>query len=152
MEEKHIGTIYYKSKANLLAAFLIGIVLMAFTHHFWFWIGIGILFFSLISLIFVKDYACIEVYEDSILLVEHQRRIQNEEIREWQTHTGGPDGYNIVFTLKSDETIQVDTFQYSRGASILMKTLKDKTYGSHWHNDHRLRFKNPLKRERKETK
>ena len=153
MEDKLIGTIHYKSRASQYAAFIIGLALLyvgTTGSTVCYALGIIVIVIALLATFIIKDHECIQVYPEYLYIVEKKQRINNSEIKEWTINNGGEPGYNVIFTLNDGKKVQVDTFQYSKSYEVLSKTIKDKTAGNIHRGEKKLKFRNPLKKQKSE--
>ncbi len=152
-----IGEVNFKPNRAIIIAFIAALALILTRHPLAIVLAAFILGIALYVHYNVKDRKTVGVYDNYLIVYgsenpELARRIDFEDIVEWECKTNQNGADAVMLKLNDEEVIYKDTFQLPLAAKLLRKALPAKDsrkIKEEKNKNKKLKFDNPFKRFKK---
>ena len=128
-QSKVLKEINYRPKVEIIAVFVIGILLLL-VNLLWIRIfGIILIVVALLSILLVKDRHVLSIAKDALYLYMEDGSIEKipfDEIDEWACNANNNGPGSLIVRLTNQQMIKVVTFQIEKVRTCLTRNLLDK--------------------------
>ncbi len=128
-QSKVLKEINYRPKVEIIAVFVIGILLLL-VNLLWIRIfGIVLIVVALLSILLVKDRHVLSIAKDALYLYMEDGSIEKisfDEIDEWACNANNNGPGSLIVRLTNQQMIKVVTFQIEKVRTCLTRNLLDK--------------------------